>query len=230
MLTLSTSDAITLVRKNLDEADPNGSIMYDNENGSSANYGDNNSMDDIIKKCLPEAINIVQLAAPVTMLEGVEVSSFTDTSLAAKTLGKVLSFTPSGVSDYLRLVAFKAADSDIVITDAIPEASAEGRKQHNPYVMGTYDRPRLVILQGDHTTGPSFRYYSMKPTFSADNIATAISLFLYVKQNIYAAATTSYSFSRLLRQNVIDQLTGMVLQIYNDQRAQFFLQRANIFQ
>ena len=70
----------------------------------------------------------------------------------------------------------------------------------------------------------------MKPDFSADNIATAISLFLYVKQNIYAAATTSYSFSRLLRQNVIDQLTAMVLQIYNDQRAQFFLQRANIFQ
>ena len=230
MLTLSTSDAITLVRKNLDEADPNGSIMYDNENASAAGYGDNNSMDDLIKKCLPEAINIVQKSAPVTMLEGVDVASFSDTYLSAKTLGKVLSFTPTGVSDYLRLVAFKAADSDIVVTDAIEEASLEGRKQLNPFIQGTYDRPRLVILKGDHTTGPKFRYYSMNPNYSDGDIGDAIETFKYVKQNTYAPATTSYSFSRLLRQNVIDQLTAMVLQIYNDQRAQSFLQRANIFQ
>ena len=230
MATLSPSEAVFLVRKNLDEVDPNGSIMYDNENGSAVGYGDNDSMDDVIKKTIPEAVNAVHLAAPVTMLEGESVSSFTDTSMSAKTLGKVLSFTPSGATNYLRLVAFKAVDSDIVITDAIEEASAEGRKQQNPYIHGTYDRPTLIHLQGDYS-GPKFKYYSLKPTYSG-TAGDAIALFKYVRQLVYVPTVTeyTYTYSRLLRQNVIDMLTALVLEIYNDQRAQFFLQRANNFQ
>ena len=228
MATLSPSEAILLVRKNLDEVDPNGSIMYDNENGSVEGYGDNDSMDDIIEKTLPEAINEVHLAAPVTLLEGESVSSFSETSLIEKPLGKILSFMPSEATDYLRLVAFKAIDSDIVVTDAIEEASAEGRKQLNPYIHGTHDRPRLVHMQDGHSA-PKFKYYSMKPDYTGEP-EDAISKFQYIKQQVYAAGNTSYTYSRLLRQNVIDMLTAMVLEIYNDQRAQFFLQRANNFQ
>ena len=72
MVTLSPSTAIELVRKNLDELDPNGSVMYEDENGSADEYGDNASLDDIIRRNLPEAINAVHLTAPVAMLEGKE--------------------------------------------------------------------------------------------------------------------------------------------------------------
>ena len=48
----------------------------------------------------------------------------------------------------LRLIAFKASDSPYVVCDPVPEYSAEGRMQLNPYTRGTSDRPRLVLLQG----------------------------------------------------------------------------------
>ena len=47
MTTLHVSDAVELVRKNLDELDPNGSIMLDDENGSAERYGDNMSLNDM---------------------------------------------------------------------------------------------------------------------------------------------------------------------------------------
>ena len=57
MIALLTSDAVALVRKNMDELDPNSSMLYDTENGSAQEYGDNQSLDDIVARNLPEAIN-----------------------------------------------------------------------------------------------------------------------------------------------------------------------------
>lgn len=220
MVTLSRSDAIALVRKNLDEVEPNGSSMYLDEGN------DNLSLDDIISKNLPEAINAVNLAAPVQLLEG-EGYNFSGTDTITIDDG-ILSFSLGADSKYLRLVAFQAADSPIVLTDTIAEASPEGRKQLNPYIRGTYDRPRLVIQQGRHT-GPVFKYYTLKGTSVYANPSDAIAQFLYAKEQLYAASTTEYTISRRLRQNIIDSLTALVLDTYGDQRAQTFYQKANSF-
>ena len=229
MATITPSTAITLVRRNLDEAGLNESLMYTAENN------DNLSLDDIIRKTLPEAINAVHLAAPVTSLEG----SLYGFSSWARPEGEavavypdgVLEFSPSKESAFLRLVEFKAVDSAIVLTDALEEASAEGRKQLNPHIRGRYDRPRLVREQGRQSP-PRFRYYTLRSETLDDIDAArdAISRFSFVSEQRYSPSATEYTVSALLRQNVIDQLTAMVLAIYGDQaRQQYFQTRASAF-
>ena len=236
MTTLSLSEAIALVRKNLDELDPNGSNMYTDEVSSSSDYGDNASMNGIISRNLPEAINIVQLAAPVSLLEGESYSSADLDSVAVSSDG-ILSFTLKDNVDFLRLVAFQASDSPIVVTDIIPEASPEGRKQLNPYIRGRADRPRLVLLQGRHT-GPSFKYYTLdfdRAGFPSlvTSPSSAISQLVYVKEQLHTARTQafnpSYPISRRLRQNIIDCLTAKVMETFGDARAQSFYDKANSF-
>jgi len=232
MINLSVADAQALVRKNLDELDPNGSIMYDDQNGSADAYGDNRSLDSLIARDLPEAINAVHKAAPVHLLEGVALVAEThiaSSPAAAVSQDGVLSFTLKDDTKYLRLVVFQAADSGIVVTDAIPEASPEGRKQLNRHIRGRKDRPRLVILQGRHT-GPSFRYYSIgTPSTYTSNPASAISQMAFVQEVEYASDTTTYAISRRLRQNIVDQLTAMVIETYGDQRSQAYYQKAMMY-
>lgn len=223
MIDLSPATAIAIVRKNLDEIEPNGSVMYDDENE------DNRSLSDIIRKNLPEAINAVNLAAPVILLEGEEhgYDQFTQDeaeSVAVSSDG-ILSFTLDSDSAFLRLVAFQASDSPIVVTDVIGEASPEGRKQLNKHIRGTYDRPRLIIRQGRHT-GPQFKYYSLRSQLSADE---AISRLSYVKEQFFSNSNACYQISRRLRQNILDYLTAMVLETYGDQSAQAWYTKAASF-
>lgn len=225
MATITVVNAQMLVRKNLDEQDPNESVMYQDENGSSADYGDNYSLDYIIAKNLPEAINAVHLAAPVWLLEGHKVvSGDLETNPAASVSDKVFSFKLKDSTNFLRLVAFQANDSSIVVTDVTHEASPEGRKQLKPAIRGRKDRPRLVQLQGEHS-GPAFRYYTTDTTVAANVISNMV----FVQEQVYADATASYTVSRRLRQNAIDYLTAMVLDTFGDQRAQAFYQRASVF-
>lgn len=64
-----------------------------------------------------------------------------------------------------RVLSVKCVDSEYVVSDLIPENSAEGRKQLNRFVRGTYDDPRLVLLKkwnGDHK--PRMNYYTTTKT------------------------------------------------------------------
>lgn len=243
MVNLSTSDARILVRKNLDEQDPNGSVMYADENGSSSDYGDNESLDKIIARNLPEAINAIHKTAPVWLLEGVALTLLdiatvtedqTTTSLIDISTDGILSFTMKDTTDYLRLVSFRAADSLVTVTDVIPEASPEGRKQLNQYIRGRHDRPRLGQLQGRHT-GPSFKYYTVTtPADYSSNPFTAIAQMEYLKEQFYSAPTElvpdpAYPISRRLRQNIVDYLTAMVMDTFGDQRSQAYYQKASMY-
>lgn len=229
MVTLTPATAITLVRKNLDEAGLNESVMYTDENN------DNLSLDDLVRKNLPEAINITHLAAPVWLLEGIPYQFSATTRPEGETCqilqGGILEFSPSKASNFLRLVAFKAADSGIVVTDVLNEASPEGRKQLNPVIRGRYDRPRLVRLQGE-VSPPRFRYYTLRESSynNGTNPAGLIDSFSFVREQAYIPQASGYDISRLLRQNIIDQLTAMVLATYKDQTLQQYFQgRANSF-
>ena len=224
---LSVSNAIALVRKNLEELDPNGSIMYFDENGSSADYGDNKSLDSIIRRSLPDAINAVNKVAPVGLLEGNTSLSPTNVSIS---LDGVLTFKLPANNCYLRLVAFQADDSLIVVTDTLPEASPEARKQLNRYIRGRADRPRLVLVHDTEGT-PTFKYYSISnPSGYSGNPAGAIKQFSFVPEVFYVSDSTSnYPCAPRLRQNVVDYLTALVLETFNDQRSQTFYQKASSF-
>lgn len=227
MTPITPADAIAAVRKNLDEQGLNESVMYNDENA------DNDSMDSIIAKTLPEAINEIHRIAPVYLLEGDSLverndnlgsessSSQEDVSIS----GRVLLFSVPDTC--LRLVAFQAADSDIVVTDVIPEASAEGRKQLNPYIRGTYDNPRMVKVQGKG--GPmSFRYYSLKDSSFDNHPIDAISRLEVIYQAVYNDQEgASYQASTELVDSIMYQLTAMVLAIYGQaEMANYFTQKA----
>ena len=216
MVTITPAAAVDLVRKNLDEQEINASQLYVS---GSPDTADNDSLDQIIKKTLPEAINAVHRSADARLLEG-ESATITGVTIA----NNVLSFTSS---QPLRLVAFQAVDSPVVLGEWVEEYSAEGRKQNDPYVRGTYDDPVLVKLQGAR----SFRYYSLLPataTSYASNQAGAISKCIIVPEQIYDVSAVSYRVSTLLRETAILHLTGMVLSIYGEtDKANYFFTKAN---
>lgn len=219
MKQLSVADAISAVRKNLDEIGLNESIMYTEEST------DNDSLDGTIARTLPEAINLICKTAPVTLLEGVDYTREPFESAQIVDGSLVFSFT----ADYLRLVAFQAKDSPIVITDVLDEASPEGRKQLNPYIRGTYDRPRLVGDQGARGTY-TFRYYSLRDTAPyQNNPIGAIKRFSFVKEQFYSEDAEGYPIPEGLRQNILDELTALVLAIYGESdKANYFAEKAKI--
>lgn len=219
MKRLSVADAIMAVRKNLDEIGLNESIMYTEEST------DNDSLDGTIARTLPEAINLVNKTAPVTLLEGTDLSRGPLNSIAIDNGSLVFSFT----DDFLRLVAFQTADSPIIITDVLDEASPEGRKQQNTYIRGTYDRPRLVGEQGAKGTF-IFHYYSLKYADSYENNPlNAIKRFSIVREQFYSESAKDYPIPEMLRQNIIDELTALVLAIYGENdKANYFAEKAKI--
>ena len=216
MTSIFITDAIEAVRKNLDEQGLNESVMYNDE------YADNDSMDSIIAKTLPEAIDEIHRIAPYYLLEGEDA---TECDLKDCEINdRVLKFTLDATC--IRLVKFRAADSDIVVTDVIPEASAEGRKQLNPYIRGTYDNPKLVKVQG--TGGPvAFRYYSLKDDSYAEHPANAVGCLQVVRQQTFSIDSMVYPASTELVDSIIYQLTAMVLAIYGQaEMANYFTQKA----
>lgn len=219
MTTITPSEAIAAVRKNLDEQEINAAALYPSGNPDTS---DNDSLDSIITKTLPEAINAVQGEAPLAMLEGVA-----GIPTGASFANNVLSFSFT-TAQILRLVAFQAVDSAVVLGEFTPEYSPEGRKQQNPYVRGTYDDPVLVKIQGKQ----QFRYYSVLPatvTTYTSTPASAISRFDYVPRQEYAANAVSYSVADLLKESALLHLTGMVLAIYGESdKAQYFFSKAKI--
>ena len=219
MKMLSVAEAIAAVRKNLDEIGLNESIMYTEEST------DNDSLDGIISRTLPEAINLVNKTAPVSLLEGENRSRGPFDSASIEDGSLVFTFT----ADYLRLVAFQTKDSPIVITDVLDEASAEGRKQLNRFIRGTYDRPRLVGEQGARGTY-TFRYYTLKDTRPYENNPiSAIKRFSFVKEQFYDEGADGYPIPEDLRQNILDELTALVLAIYGENdKANYFAEKAKI--
>lgn len=216
MYPLATDDALLLVRKNFDEINVDDSDMADVDDV------DSNYFEETLAKTLPEAINAIHVKAPVELLDGLHLSPVEMDSVSVN--ADVLSFGTK--EEFLRLVAFKASDSPYVVTEAIPEASTEGRMQLNPYTRGTYDRPRLVLLQGkteDYLS--SFKYYSLEQYFSDPR--SAIQRFEYMPFYRYKSGVNSYQVAEKLTENIIDQLTGMMLAIYNNDKANYFFTKAS---
>lgn len=62
-----------------------------------------------------------------------------------------------------RLASLKASDSHVVMVDPIAEDTPIARMQHNKYVRGTYDDPRLIVKSvWEQAYCPEYAYYSVK--------------------------------------------------------------------
>lgn len=223
MYTLTESEAILLVRRNIDEQEYNDSSMADVDDK------DSTAFEELCRKLLPEAINEVHAGAPIDLLQGddgkvktveIEVSS-----------DNILSFTLEDVL-FLRLVKFHVDTTNSEspqIYNAISESSPEGRMQLNPYTRGSEESPKLVYEIGGKDT--FFKYYvvsdAVKAMMSTEGY-NPISVFHYLPMYRYdtSGAVTSYSIAEKVHNNIIDQLTAKVLAVYNSAQASYFFSRA----
>lgn len=214
------SSAISFVRTRMDE------IAFNNDDMILAGQDDRN-LDVTIERLLPEAAQVVFLAAPVALLSP-EVELEYDMSSQDPQPSYIeqidldepkLEIELNATAAFLRLVYFKADDSDVFVTKTVPFNSPKARQQSNEYVRGTADAPVIVERKtaSDHVV---LSYYG---TESSDFLLGFIK-----KPAITGSDAARQVFCpQGLEEAVLNQLTGMVLDTYSDQRSQLFYQKAN---
>lgn len=114
----------------------------------------------LVEGAMVEAVVKAYSLAPSHILEGETAVKGTDYELD-ELESKDGVVTISMLTPTARVVSVQCNDSEVILSDLIPENSAEGRKQLNKYIRGTYDDPRLVLLKqwnGDNM--PRMRYYT----------------------------------------------------------------------
>jgi hypothetical protein len=222
MIKLYVDDAVRLVRKNMDEVDSGVELMLEQP--------ETTALDEVIKRTIPEAVNAANRLTAAEKLQGLAVESTDYSNLTINSDGSVsFQIDESKTGPWLRLVSLKAADSGVVLTEVTPEASAEGRKQLNPYVRGRADDPALVGLQG---TRLKFKYYSLKSETVQSHPANPFDVFTYMPEcelergRLYGqdAQGAHYLLSDGLLDAVIYQLTALVLTVFGlTEKAQIYL-------
>ena len=154
MFQLTVSAAVTYVRKAIDEltsAEQIGLLMEP----------DAINLHRLVEGCIVEAAVKAYMSAPLLSLNGKKATSTSDFS--TKPENGVVTITMK--TPVAKILSVKCSDSSVVITNLIPEDSAEGRKQLDAYVRGTYDDPKLVLLKRwDEDHMPIMRYYTVKST------------------------------------------------------------------
>lgn len=235
MTRLEVTAAVRAVRKNMDEMRFNASDIY--------GPTDNDELDDIIRKTIPEAINAVNRAVPPALLQGITVRpEWSETRQGQTTWksdfaymdvhGHTLHFTID--DDCLRIVALRAIDSPVTVTGEVAEDSPEGRMQLNPYTRGTFDSPVLVRNQIHRTGMTSYSYFSLIDDMDGFDLETWLAehgqegrdtfplegveympLCRLERGKLYHndGAEHYYDISEQVVDMVIYQLTGMVLVI-----------------
>lgn len=222
MLTLSKS--ISFVRARIDE------IAYNQDDMILAALDDRN-LDTTIEQLLPEAAEVVFLSVPVQTLEPeVEFDSATATVDDYARGVNGVNYAPGknhvdvdldGIAKFLRLVYFSAADSPIVVTVTVPFNSPIARQQSNPYVRGTYDAP--VLVQRNLADGGVRLSY-----FGTEDAPIS---FGYISKPTYKTGEQAgkYIFCpRAVESNVLNILTGKILETYGDNRSEMFYKKASI--
>lgn len=156
MKSLSVESAVSHVRRVLDElisVEDLGMLVND----------DAIDLEKLVNGFIQEAAVKIHQKADVLLLEGISVSSGSDYTVSVTNSVATISF----LTDIIRIVSICASDSSVVVTQLIPEDSAEARKQLNQHVRGTSDDPRVVIAKkwkADHR--PIVKYYTTSSSAS----------------------------------------------------------------
>ena len=108
------------------------------------------------------------------------------------------------LKDTLRVASLQAGDSSVVVSDLVPENSAEGRKQFNKYVRGVSDDPRVVLQKRwSEPYKPVMKYYSTEATTCPE---------IYLEYIPYPVLDESVVLiSHQLEYAVLNELTAMIL-------------------
>lgn len=216
MKNIDISTLTDIVRTNLDELGVNESMMLE---GS-----DDCSLSDIISNVAGVCADEVHTSAPSQLLDGVDVDLDDTTVKLDSKNPKVLVLYPQ---DMVRLVAFRAKDSDYTVSAVVPEDSSVGRMQKDKYVCGTYDNPVMVATQGVAGINTELKYYSLKEEVT--NPVAAVDVFKVIYRQI--CGTGHVEVSDNVIPNYYNLVTARVLSILGEQtKAQEYSARASFAQ
>jgi hypothetical protein len=151
MYQLGIGAACTYVRTILDE------VMSIEETGQLVDV-DALDLHRLVTNHIIEAVVTTHNGASHLLVDGVVANKDEDFTAELDDKGVI---TITMLKDTLRVSMVKAGDSDVVVSELVPEDSAEGRKQLNKYVRGVADDPRVVLCKswaGEYK--PVLRYYS----------------------------------------------------------------------
>ena len=207
MIQLSISAACAYVRKVMDE------LISVEEIGMLVSP-DAVDLHKLVEGSIVEAAVKVHNLAPSVMIDGILGTAGTDyeTSLTEKVL------TITMKKDTIRVASVKASDSSIIVSDLVPEDSAEGRKQLDKYVRGVPDDPRLVLAKvwaGDNL--PVLKYYTTE--------AAEVELYYVPYPEI---EETIIMICPKLEYAVLNEIAAMVLDILGEHdKAAIYREKAN---
>lgn len=195
MIQLSVSAACSYVRKELDE------LVSVEEIGMIASP-DALDLHRLVERAMEEAVTKIHNSAPAYLLDGVVGKKGEDFSVSAQ--GGVVTITM--LKDTLRMLSVLQEDSNIVVTEFIPEDSPEGRMQLNEYTRGVPDDPRVVMckIKADNYK-PILKYY----TGESDEVSVS-----YVPQPVLEESIVS--ICPRLEYAVLNEITAMVLDCLNE--------------
>ena len=217
MFQLGISAACAYVRKSLDE-------LTSVEDIGMLASPDALDLQKIVESSIVEAAVRVHERASSVLMDGVKGKSGSDFTA---TVNNDKSVTITMNKNAVRIVSIQSkqtTESKVisnVITDLIPEDSAEGRKQQNPYVCGTYDDPRAVLNKvwaDDHR--PIMTYYSVHENELPDLVVEYVP-YPVIEENVIEICSR-------LEYAVLNELTAMVMDSYGlAERAAQHRNRAN---
>lgn len=196
---LSATVALEFVKKSIDE-------FTSIAEGSMMTSSDSPALEKMVDEAMEEAVVRVHENADPRYLDGI---TTTVTGTPYTPVGGTAQNTILEVSlttDVIRVLSIQNDSSPILVTEFIPEGSAEARKQENEHIRGTYDDPRVVQRRKSGAGGykPKFIYYSISDTGSKN---------FTVEYIPYPdAADQDYSICPRLKSAVLNEVTAIVLE------------------
>ena len=168
----------------------------------------------LVEGAIVEAVIKTHTNAPAFLIDGVKGEEGKDyTTLVSDDNVMVITMK----TDVVRIASIKASDSEIVVSDLIPEDSAEGRKQLNKFVRGIPDDPRIVLQKtwaSDYC--PILKYY----TCSNSKEVKSIDLYYVPYPSI---DETIVMVCPKLEYAVLNEVLAMVLDSLNEhEKAEFY--------
>ena len=197
MYSLTIDEVLAFVRKSIDETIENGSSMLSTDI-------DAESLDEIVKDSIPEAIVLTHSAAPVSRLSGKVAEA--ESSLAVTSNGDGSVKLVMKV-DTLRIVSVHMSDSPFTVTSIFEEDTPQGRMQKNPYTKGTWDNPTVILnkVSKSGARKPELTYYSLKDREEAD-VKPEVEYIPYPEDG-----SESYEVSDDLRFAVLNMAVSLVM-------------------
>ena len=215
-MNLSVSSAIEFVRASIDE-------LSQQETDMLVSDLDDRNLDMTVEKLLPAAIEFVHAAAPAELMEGILLNmSMIRNFVTLENRVIDINFAESESIKVLRLTAFKAGDSDIVLSQAFYEDSPQARMQSDPYVQGQPDQPVIVLMADSQHYRPHYRYY----TTDLDE-ASFMMRYFPAPELVTEDSEEFYFISAKLQRPTLNYLVHLVLLAYKEaQLAEIYKQKA----